>query len=104
MAKSILTKPKGKKVVLSDGQEYTLSPFNLNTLADMEEAFDCDLQDIQGKLAGKTATSFRKLLYVLLKENYPELTLQDVGRLVEMAAVGEVITSLMASINELNVA
>jgi len=101
MAKDILAKQKGMIIKLSDGKEYQLSPFNLNILADMEEAFDCDLQEMKTVLAARTATAFRKLLHVLLAENYPELTLKDVGSLVEMKSVNDVISSLTKSLTEL---
>lgn len=103
MKKDLLAKPKGKIIKLSDGKDYQLSPFNLNILADMEEAFDCDLQDMKAVLSGRTATAFRKLLHVLLAENYPELSIKDVGRLVEMKSVNDVISSLMESLTELDV-
>uniref|UniRef100_A0A6M3KWI1 Tail assembly chaperone n=1 Tax=viral metagenome TaxID=1070528 RepID=A0A6M3KWI1_9ZZZZ len=98
---NVLVKPKAKTVRLSDGKDYTLSPFNLNTLANLEEAFDCDLGEIQGKLSNKAASSFRKLLHVLLADNHPELSLSDVGRLVEMDALADLIPQLTEALGKL---
>lgn len=99
--KSVLATPKGQTIKLADGKEHTLAPFDLNTLANLEEEFDCDMGELQEKLTKRTATSFRKLLFVLLDD--PNMTLQDVGKLVEMKAVGEVVENLTAALSELSV-
>ena len=101
MSKNILATPKGKTITLSDGKNYTLSPFNLNTLANLEEAFDCDMGELQGELSGRMATVFRKLLYVLLMQDYPDLTEIDVGKLVEVDGVGALVKELTAVLNKL---
>ncbi len=101
MGKDILATPKGKVVTLADGKEYTLSPFNLNTLANLEETFNCDLGELKGKLTGRTATAFRKLIHVLLMENYPDLTLTDVGSLILMSALKEIMPSLTEALSKL---
>ncbi len=78
----ILATPKGKIVTLADGKEYQLSPMNLNVLANMEEEFDCNLDELGDIFQRRTTTNFRRFLKILMTENYPDLSLEDVGRLV----------------------
>lgn len=78
----ILAKPKGNEIVLADNKTYHLAPANLNLLQNLEEEFDCSLEELTEKIAKRQAASLKKLLYVFLKENYPELTLENVGALV----------------------
>lgn len=98
---NLLAKPKGRVIKLSDGKNYTLSPFNLNTLANLEEEFDCDIEDLQNKLTGRSATAFRKLLWVLLRDEYPDLTLSGVGKLVALAQMTEVVKELSTALDGL---
>ena len=103
MKKDILATPKGKAVKLSDGKTYNLSPLNLTTLANLEEEFDCDMDELGAKLVAskRTAGAFRGLLWVLLQENYPEISKVDAGKLVEMEQVGGLIKDLLALLMEL---
>lgn len=94
-AKDILATPQGKVVTLSDGKQYTLSPMNLNVLANLEDVFDCNLDELQEVFSKRTTTNFRKFLKVMLQENYPELTLEDVGRLVEISQVSTLLSEMM---------
>jgi len=103
MKKDILATPKGKTFKLADGKEYTLSPFNLNTLANLEEAFDCELEELESKLKKHSATAFRKLLLVLLLEDYPDLTLIDVGKLVSLDKMTDIVAELTIALGELKV-
>ncbi len=103
MVKDILATPKGKTVTLADGKEYTLAPMNLNTLANMEETFDCDLADLTEKMSGRSASVFRKLLWVLLREDYPDLTIDKVGKLVQLDQMTSVVAEITASLEGLKV-
>ena len=91
-----LTTPKGKMVKLSDGNEYQLPPLNLTVTADLEEAFDCDIEEVLGKLAKRSATNLRKLLWVLLQYDYPEMTLKEAGQLVLIPTMGEIIKEILS--------
>ncbi len=98
----VLQEPKGTIIKLADGKDYILAPLTLNTLANLEEAFDCDLSKLQVKLASKTASGFRKLLWVLLQDNHPDVSLQDAGKLVSLDQMGEIITQLTSVLEGLN--
>lgn len=97
MVKNILVKPTGKEIVLADGKTYMLSPINLNILASLEEEFDCNLDELDKKLAGKQASALRTLLYALLKENNPKLDKKQIGELVTLDNMAE-ISSVVAEI------
>jgi hypothetical protein len=89
--KSVLTEPKGREIVLSDGKTYKLPPSDINTIAELEDVFDCSLQEITERLNQKQATTLRQILYGLLTNGYPDLTLDDVGKLVRIKDVGDVM-------------
>lgn len=97
----ILKTPKGMTIKLADGKSYELAPFNLNVLANLEEEFDCDIEDLGAKLTQHTASAFRKLLWVLLRETYPDMSVSDVGKLIlldQMRPVIEEITTALEAI------
>ncbi len=91
----ILTTARGTKIKLADGNEYLLSPYNMNMMADLETEFDCDLSELGDKLKGRRYTTLRKLLWIFLRDNYPDMTLTDAGKLVEMDQVAEILTKIM---------
>ncbi len=94
MAKELLNTPKGKKIKLADGKTYTMAALNLNVLANLEEAFDCDFEQLEAKLTKRSATGFRTLLWVLLRDNYPDITLADAGKLVQLDQMIPIINEL----------
>ncbi len=98
---SVLKTPKGRPVKLADGRTYVLAPLSLNTLANLEEEFDCELDELEARLRGRTATAFRKWLWVLLRENYPEMTLEEAGKLVELSQMEAIMAELTAAFDEL---
>ncbi|KKK86072.1 hypothetical protein LCGC14_2766900 [marine sediment metagenome] len=91
-----LATPKGKMVKLSDGNEYQFPPMNLTVMADLEEAFDCDIEEVMGKLAKRSSTNLRKMLWVLLQYDYPEMTLKEAGQLVLIPALKEVSKEILS--------
>ena len=96
---NVLTEATGKEIVL-DGKTYKLSPLNLNTMAELEKAFDCSLDKLMDKFGDKQASAFRLLLFTLLRENHPELTLERVGEIVpieRLAELSELIASVMTA-------
>ena len=100
MAKSQLSKePKAHKVKLADGKEYDLPVLNLNVLADLEEEFGCGLEEISNLLQTKQASSLRTALYILLHRNYPKVTKDEVGRLVDMKNLTDVATSVAEALS-----
>ena len=100
MTKNVLSKPKGREIKMGDEQIYLLSPINLNVLASLEEEFNCGLNELAKQLTNRQASSLRTLLYVLLKDNYPQLDKKQVGELVTLDNMGEIsgiVTEVLTS-------
>ena len=99
METNILTQEKPKSITLADGKEYTLPPIDMTTLANMEKTMGFGLGQFASKMDTETFTTMRLLVYALLKENRPELTLESVGHLItlkEIATLAETISTIMA--------
>ncbi|MBA7602014.1 hypothetical protein ES703_09099 [subsurface metagenome] len=93
MERNILSTPKGNTIKLGK-KEYKLSPLNLNVLASIEEEFDCTFAELGEKLEKRQASSLLKLIYILLKDNYPDMTQDKIGGLVDLDNLEEVSTIL----------
>ena len=96
---NILAQEKPKSIKLADGKEYTLPPIDLTTLANIEKTMGFGLGRLASKLEDETMTTMRVLVYALLKESQPELTLDGVGHLItlkEITTLSETISTIMA--------
>ena len=100
MTDKLLKKVESRKVVLADGKEYKLGPVNLNVLTGLEDEFGCALDELDKKFAKPRASHLRTLLYVLLKENHPEITMEKAGGLVSI----DILPAVTVIINEVIVA
>ena len=99
METNILAQEKPKSIKLADGKEYILPPIDMTTLANIEKTMGFGLGSFALKLENETMTTMRALVYALLKENHPELTLDGVGHLItlkEIKELSEVISTIMA--------
>lgn len=101
MPNELIKEPKGRTITLG-GKEYQLSPLNLNVMVAIEEEFDCNLPDL-GKLFSnkktKQLTVMSKLIYILLKENYPKLTQVELGKMVivdNLAEISDAVGKILA--------
>ena len=95
----ILEKEKPQFLRLADGKEYELPALNLTTLANMEKTMGFGLVRIQEKINEETAGTLRLVIYALLKETNPKMTLDKAGKLVTfdvMKEVSEVLTKILA--------
>ena len=97
----ILAEAKPKTIILADGNEYTLPPLTLNTLANIEEMLGCGIDKLQEQFNTKMATTLRNLLYAMLRENYPKLTLEQAGKLVTMDKFKPLVDLISAAVSEL---
>ena len=96
---NILTEEKPKSIKLADGKEYTLPPIDLTTLANIEKTFGFPLRNLGEKTETEPMQTLQLLTYALLKENYPELTKEQAGRLVtlkEFANLTKTFAEIMA--------
>ncbi len=96
---NILTQERPKTIKLADGKDYTLPPIDMTTLANIEKTMGFGLGRFTSKMENETMTTLRALVYALLKENHPELTLDGVGHLItlkEIKDLSETISTIMA--------
>jgi len=93
MTKNILGTPE-KKIIKLGENEYRLSPLNLNVLADIEEGFDCSIDKVGKMLDKKRASALRKLVYILLKQEYPDMTLEKIGGFIDLSNMAEISEAL----------
>ncbi len=95
---SVLNTPERKTIKLGE-KEYRLSQLNLNVMADIEEAFNCSLMKLGRELEKRQATTLRRLIFILLKEEYPDITLAEIGRSIttsNLAMVNKTLAKILA--------
>ena len=88
-------KPKTLKL---GGKSYKLSPLNLNVMASIEDEFDCSIDKVGELLDKKRASALRKLIFIFLKDNYPELTITEVGKNIDVNNLKEVSETIAKSL------
>ena len=99
METNILATEKPKSIKLADGKEYTLPPIDMTTLANIEKTMGFGLGKFASKVESETMQTLRALIYALLKENYPDMTIEQAGRLVTLKEIGmlsQTIAEIMA--------
>ena len=99
MDANILSTEKPKSIKLADGNEYTLPPIDMTTLANIEQTMGFGLGKFAAKMESETMTTLRALVFALLKENHPDLTLEQTGRLItikEISELSQTIAEIMA--------
>ncbi len=90
---SVLSTGDRKAIKLGE-KEYRLSPLNLNVLADIEEGFDCSIDKVGKMLDKKRASALRRLVHILLKQEYPDMTIEKIGGLIDLSNMAEVSEAL----------
>ena len=90
---SVLSTGDRKTIKLGD-KDYRLSPLNLNVLADIEEGFDCSIDKVGKMLDKKRASALRRLVHILLKQEYPDMTIEKIGGLIDLSNMAEVSEAL----------
>jgi hypothetical protein len=96
---NILTEEKPRTIKLADGKDYKIPLMNLTTLANLEQTMGFGLAKLQQKMIEESATTLRLIVYALLKENHPGITLEKAGELVtfeNMKDVSEILSKILA--------
>lgn len=96
---NILAEQKPTTVRLADGKDYRMPPIDMTTLANLEKSMGFGLARIELKLQTETMQTMRALVFGLLVQNHPELTLEQTGRLItlkEIKALSATIAEIMA--------
>jgi hypothetical protein len=87
-----------------DGKTYTLR-YDFNAWADMEEEYgsmEAAINELTAAedLKGKPASTTRFFLWVGLHQDMPELTLQDVGRLLNPGNMTQILDGILKAVNQ----
>ena len=99
MEVNILAEEKPTTLTLADGKEYEIPALNLTTLANMEKTMGFGLGKLGEKMLEEPATTMRLEIYALLKETYPKLKLDEVGKLITfdvMQNIADVLSKVMS--------
>ncbi len=85
--KTLAAKPAIDRIKLADGGTYTLSPINLNVMVEVEDAFN---EPIAKLLESGAVKPIRYILYLRLRRDYPDMTEEQVGALVDADVLVEI--------------
>ena len=102
MTEELLKKDTPVKITLSDGKEYELPVISLNTLTEIEAACGCSIDGLMEQFTSSMATTLRNLLCALLKENYPDMTPEKVGKLVTVDRLKQITDEVMGVITSIS--
>lgn len=92
-------KPKAIKIALSDGVQRTIR-FTLNALAELEDKFG-SVQAAFDKLEKENSMkALRAILWAGFLHESPELTEQEVGNLIDIAYMQELIGTLNTALEQ----
>lgn len=91
---NILETSKPKSIVLADGNEYTLPPIDLTTLANLEKSLGFGTAQLQEKLESETMITLRALIFGLLRENYPDMEIEKMGRLITPKEISTMVITI----------
>ena len=96
---NLLEKSEPKVIKLADDKDYTLPIINLTSLANIEKTMGVAGKSLMEKMNTEPMNTLRLFAYALLKENNPELTVEEAGKLVtinELKEFSETISLIMA--------
>ena len=89
-----LRKPdKIRKIKLGDS-EYELPRCTVNILEELEDELECSSAEIADLLQKRMARTLKRILFVLLRKKYPDMTAEIIGNLVDMRNLTDVATEL----------
>ena len=92
-----LIKEDGITTIELGGKSYELSPINLNVLTYIEEEFNCSIEGLNkifNAKGTKKAKALRDLVHIFLRDNYPDLTKTEIGKLITLKNLTEVSETL----------
>jgi len=83
----IMAEEKAKTVTLSDGKEYTIPPFTITLLANVEKTMGIGGKKLKEKIENEPLQSYQLIIWALLKQNHTELTPESAGLLIGLKEV-----------------
>lgn len=91
-------KPRVTKITLNDGVERELL-FTLNAMAELEERYG-DVQSAFDALDSGSFKAIRFMLWAGLVHNDENLTEMQVGKLIDMSTLQEMVDSMTSAISD----
>jgi hypothetical protein len=83
----VLTKKDKKYIVKIEGNQYELSPVNWNVLSGIEEETGAGFIDSVNSMQTTVYKSTLTLAWVFLRDKYPELTKEAIGKVTDHAEI-----------------
>lgn len=91
-------KPRIKSITLSDGVERQIK-FDLNAMAELEDKYG-SVEAAFNALEKNSIKAIRSVLWAGLLHSDPTLTEQQVGALIDLDSMGDIMEQLGESLNE----
>lgn len=91
-------KPRIKSITLSDGVERQIK-FDLNAMAELEDKYG-SVEAAFAALEKNSIKAIRSVLWAGLLHSDPTLTEQQVGALIDLDSMGDIMEQLGESLNE----
>ena len=79
----MLTDKDKKYTVKIEGKEYEFAPINWNVLSGIEIELNVGVVDLMPLLQKSIYKSTLTLAWVMLRDKYPELTKEDIGKVTD---------------------
>ena len=79
----VLTAKDKKYITKIEGKEYELAPVNWNILSGIEEEAGVSFVDAVSSMQSTIYKSTLTLAWVFLRDKYPELTKEQIGKLTD---------------------
>jgi hypothetical protein len=95
----VLTSKDKKYIVKIEGKEYELAPVNWNVLSGIEEELQCNFIELIPLLQKSIYKSTLTLAWVMLRDKYPELTKEEIGKVTnheEIMGMTSAVTSILS--------
>jgi len=95
--KNLAGKIENTAIILGDGNEYHLAPLNANMMVEIEDSFNLAFFEMfeSGKVRMKYV---RFLLTLMLRENYPDMTEQNVGKLLTTKVIADAYGKIIGTV------
>jgi hypothetical protein len=93
-----LTAKDKKHIVKIEGKEYELAPINWNVLSGIETELSCSVVELIPMLQKSIYKSTLTLVWVMLRDKYPDLTKDDIGKVTdhkEILAITSVVSDVL---------
>jgi hypothetical protein len=79
----VLTTKDKEYVVKIEGKEYEFAPINWNVLSGIETELQCSIAELIPLLQKSIYKSTLTLAWVMLRDKYPELTKDEIGKVTD---------------------